>query len=351
MARLALLLAFLAVAASLPPPASAAPTLAGYVYADSKSRVGAYQPGARWNWNSAGGANTVNRTSAGRYTVRFPGLGAGAFRGAVMVTAYGSVHRWCKAAGYSFSAGDAVLRVACGDAANYPKDAEFTASFSNGDGAAAGYAHVYADRPSMMTYTPAVQKVPTALKAYIVRTAPGRYTVSLPGFSPGGQTGTVKVTAVGGGNALCRTLGWGGALLQVTVACHSGGVAVDSAFSLVYAYRRAITGVPSGMRFAYALADKLSTPSYTPTAAYQFNSATNLATTNTVQRLGVGRYRLTHGLVAPAGAKIGVPHVSAHGSGTDRCQIFVYSPGSVDVWCFTRDGVPVDARFTLQFAL
>src|SRR5262245_42166976 len=58
----------------------------GYVWANQPSSA-SYTPSLTYQFNSAGGTNTITRSGVGQYTVHFPGLST--LGGHVQVTAYG----------------------------------------------------------------------------------------------------------------------------------------------------------------------------------------------------------------------------------------------------------------------
>jgi hypothetical protein len=100
--------------------------------------------------------------------------------------------------------------------------------------------------------------------------------------------------------------------------------------------------------WAYLWANQPTSPSYTPSLSYQFNSS---GSTNTVMRTGVGAYTA---LLPNLGTAAGVVHVTAYGGGTEVCKVGSWDPSGstqqVHVQCFTSGGAPVDTLFTMTYA-
>ncbi|KAI9024592.1 hypothetical protein DFJ74DRAFT_718728 [Hyaloraphidium curvatum] len=356
------LAALVALLAVFPAPTAAVPSKAGYVWNENPSSTlgQVYRPDIRWNWNSeeteSRRGNKVRRTATGRYDVRFLFLGTGNFRGTFAISAYGPDPVQCKAVDWMFL-GPAYdrgvrLRVSCWDAAGGPRNARFTAMYTNSDGRQGVWAHVFANQLSLPSYTPTYQAGPAGPKARVSRIGPGRYNVTFPAITSG-AVGTVQVTAVGSDAVACKPVSWGGVPLVAQVHCRNPrfhNALADSAFQLAYAHRQELSAYAAHAA-AYASANEPATGFYPPAAPFQWQSTTGVAST-TVSRVGVGRYRWATGLVAGTspGSVVGVPFVSALGPEQHRCQLFAWSPsGFVDVWCFTANGAPIDTKFVVQF--
>jgi len=82
----------------------------------------------QYTFNSAGGAITGARASAGVYSVTFNGLGiSGQEGGNVQVTSYGGGANFCKVAAWdSMTGGNFTVTVNCYDHAGAPVDTQFT---------------------------------------------------------------------------------------------------------------------------------------------------------------------------------------------------------------------------------
>jgi hypothetical protein len=108
---------------------------------------------------------------------------------------------------------------------------------------------------------------------------------------------------------------------------------------------------PSGARgSAFVWANQPSSPSYTPSATYQWNSRHTFAAVNTVTRSGVGRYTVR---LPDLAAASGTVHVTAYGASTHHCKVANWFPSGtaqlINVRCFTRTGALVDTFYTLSY--
>jgi hypothetical protein len=158
--------------------------------------------------------------------------------------------------------------------------------------------------------------------------------------------GHVQVTAFGTSNARCKVSSWGtsGTTLQAFVRCFTpSGAPTSTPFALSYLRRAGTPGFEGG----YLWADQPTASSYTPSTSYQWNSTGAL---NTIQRNGVGTYRLS----LPGQTFIGgTVEVTAYGSLSEYCKVENwFNDGAnqiVNVRCFTTNGAPVDTLFTAKF--
>jgi hypothetical protein len=132
----------------------------GYLLATSPTTTSTYTP--KLQFNSTGGANTVQRTGVGAYAVTLPGLGAAA--GHVQITANGPGSEWCKVRDWTPNGADQTVHVRCFANVGSPIDANFGLTYiqdtnlvaeqvAPGD---AGFWGVYAmaDRPTEATAYP-----------------------------------------------------------------------------------------------------------------------------------------------------------------------------------------------------
>lgn len=115
--------------------------------------------------------------------------------------------------------------------------------------------------------------------------------------------------------------------------------------------RGCIPGVRTGRAIVgYVWADQQSSPSYTPSAAYQFNST---GAANTITRGSVGSYIVTFpGIATTAVVPYNQVQVSAYGSNA-TCTIgqwYAYNPPDLDVYinCTNTSGAPVDSRYSVM---
>jgi hypothetical protein len=111
----------------------------GYLRADDESAA-SYTPDSRYQYNSTGALNTVERTGKGRYTATFPGLGSGVLtgvdRGTVHVTSSHTTSKRCEVTGWSSglpSPGKPtplLVDVACATAGGAASDSKFVLQFT-----------------------------------------------------------------------------------------------------------------------------------------------------------------------------------------------------------------------------
>jgi hypothetical protein len=118
-------LAAAAASRNIPHPACP-PDKLGYVWANNPTAA-SYTPAPAYSYDSAGGPITITRTSKGRYTVRFGGLGGNGIAGGnVQITAYGPGTERCKVLNWASGGADFVLNVRCTNLAGFPDDTRFT---------------------------------------------------------------------------------------------------------------------------------------------------------------------------------------------------------------------------------
>lgn len=108
---------------------------------------------------------------------------------------------------------------------------------------------------------------------------------------------------------------------------------------------------PSGARgSAFVWANQPSSPTYTPSATYQWNSRHPFAAVNTITRSGVGRYTVR---LPDLAAASGTVHVTAYGASTYHCKVVNWFPSGtaqfINVRCFTTTGALVDTFYTLSY--
>ncbi|ACY15595.1 hypothetical protein [Haliangium ochraceum] len=173
----------------------------------------------------------------------------------------------------------------------------------------------------------------------------GEYSVHFPGLSSVG--GHVQVSAYGSGSERCKVASWVGASggTDVRVNCFSAtGAAVNSLFTASFVNKSGTSSTDE----AYVWANQPASASYTPSAAYQFNSS---GQTNTITRQGTGAYTVSLPGQSAAG---GTLEVTAYGAGSDYCKVTSWqqTTDGVDAFvrCFAAGGSPSDSLYTLNFA-
>jgi len=216
-----------------------------------------------------------------------------------------------------------------------------------GPSLAAGY--LVADRPTAPSYTPALvhQYNSTRASNTVTRSSTGIYQAHLPGLGAAAG-GTVDVTPYGATPAglHCVSPSWtvsSGAVV-VNVRCYTpGGALADGPFTLAYTRAAGTSSTP----FAYVWGNSPTTPSYTPPAAYRYNSSGG---TNTIARTSTGRYVAS---LPGLGGSGGAAMVTAT-AGSNLCKVVSWSAATsvekVSVACNSSSGAAADTSFALSFA-
>jgi hypothetical protein len=179
----------------------------------------------------------------------------------------------------------------------------------------------------------------------ITRQGTGTYTVRFAGLSAVlGSKSTVHVTGFNLDNSYCKPANQKLLSDVVHIKCFSpaSGGPTDTYYS-VYITRKYGS-------LAFAFADKLTSTDYAPPASASHNPSGAIR----VFRSGVGTYAVRF---AGFGSKLtsngGHAQAVAIGTGAQHCSIGGWggSPDlTVNVRCYSRDGVPKDVKFNLFFA-
>ena len=328
----------------------------GWVVARQPSTI-AYTPLAKDQGNSTGGTNTVERQSAGVYTVHYPGLVGAGETGISLVSALTTQPRYCVVGSNGGEVGGATTVVSCFNAAGSPADTPFVVNRLIYQQPAGHAAYLFDTHPSATDWTPAAsdQFNSTNASNTVHRISTGRYQVNL--LNLGTSHGNVQITTWGNATttagivstaSACHTLGWAAfhSSLQVQIACRKrSGALADTYFFLYFSQSEGLKG-PGVGPVAYLDANQPTTASYTPTAGRRWSSA---AMPSHVTRSGVGRYLVTlPGMPLGGGAQ-----VTPYGPGTAHCSISSIrgsTPQQVGVRCFKPSGAPVDSQFGLSYA-
>lgn len=318
----------------------------GYVWANVQSGV----PSTTYSFNSKGGANSIVKNGVGNYTVTFGNLAATG--GMVHVSTYGATSHSCKTGGWGVSGANEIVQVRCYTTAGAPVDTTYTVSFEKPIVNPGPIGYVWADQAATalnVAYTPSPTWSfnSTGGANSVTRTGTGAYTVRLNGL--GVAAGHVQVTPYGTGTELCKVLNWGptGADQLVRVQCYAaGGTTVNTRFNVTYSRNLPILGVPVEYS-GYVWADQPSVASYTPAAAYQFNS---VGGSNTIARTAVGTYTVNLPSLGTSGGHV---QVTAYGAGSNECKVSSWGPSGttqkVNVRCVNTAGAAADSYFTMNY--
>lgn len=281
---------------------------------------------------------TFHHEGPGRYRLRLPGVGSANGIAHVSVnfwTVYTGASAWSCGVGDSRPDGpDQVVTVVCHNVDGLPVDARFDLLYTVPTPGGAPMAAVRYPDWTMDS---------RGGQPEVTRAGPGRYLVSLRGFS---DAGYLQVTPFGEAPARCHNedvLNTGVGVLLV-VACHGpGGVPVDTGWQLTYVVGAPLTHddtVPG----AYAQMTGTA-PGLRVEPGRSYNTANGHMT---VQRAATGLYRVGFRSVGQRGD---VLLATAIGPEAGHCHgnylISYQQPG--DTWavvaCTDSAGKPVDRRF------
>lgn len=317
----------------------------GWVWADQPESAN-YTPDTDYSFNSSGGNVSISRSSAGTYTVAFPGLGSSLFSN-VLVSGY-STSGTCKVGAWS-TAG-ASISVLCFDQNGNPQDSYFTLVYQARSGtfgsATKGLAFLWANQASNPSYTPDTlyQYNSTGATNTIVRSGTGVYTAILPGLTAVG--GAVQITAYGAGAGRCKTSGWGVDVdgEHVNVLCfNASGAPSDETFTLLYATKVPVAYLGTEVTGVYGWFHKAKGQHYKLFKAYRFNNLTGDALlgnrdskgSTEVQFLSSASYTTSNMLV------------TAYGFDNSYCNVDSWYP--LDTNCYGQGGHDKDSQYDVSF--
>jgi hypothetical protein len=329
-------------------------SLWGWVTARNPT-MSSYQPAAKDQGNSSGGTNTVVRNQVGEYVVTFGGLDAGTCvadgcYGTAQVTALSSSQRTCRVIDFNAHL-PVTVYVTCVNRLGSPADSAFSLNYLAPRGQFGHLAYLYANDSSLGDYEPnpdySFNSFPSAtMRNRVHRFVPGKYRVELYGDTHATLQGNIQVSA---SDANCKIDGRYSVNSATppfsgpTVLCRTAaGVETDATFHMVFTNGTGLRGV-SGQD-AYVFANRPSTASYTPAAAFRYASG---GQTSTITRSGVGTY-----VVRMPGQPLGgSAQVTAFGTDKTMCQLSAIqkksAPQRIGVACFKPNGSRADSRFYL----
>ena len=193
----------------------------------------AYAPASAGSWNPAG-ATRAYRDGVGAYRVVFSGMGArlpAGSGGHVQVNAVGTGKGHCMVSEWGGSP-DLVVSVACFSPTGARADAKFTALVTP---PAAHLAYVWADQPTLSSYTPDARysSNPVGGAVTIKRTGVGLYDIRWTGIDAEIRgLGNPQVTAWGYNNAQCKVSGFSTEV--VSVRCYApNGAQIDTQYTVL----------------------------------------------------------------------------------------------------------------------
>lgn len=359
-----------ATALVTPSPATMTAASAKWAWVVVRQATGDIVPGPRDRGNSAGGSNAVTDLSGffgpGVYGVSLPDVGpASGEQANVLVSALGSKARVCAPHSWTVTNDDVDLLVACFDIAGQPKPSRFVVNWlvASGEGGRLAYGTNHSPTSNCGSPSNAYHS-----RGLDMETCPrlGLAHLRIPGL--GSARGTAQVAALtkratdasfdppSAGYCSVAYLGyWSVDDEAVDVACFEpGGEAeIYRRHDVWFMQDLGMKGI-TRKNVAYLLANKLQRASYRPAEAYRYSSA-GLAPK--VERLGVGRYRVTLPGMPKGGSAQVTPYASRDAQQKPvprHCVISAIGkdalPQRVGVSCFDPGGSPADARFLLSYA-
>jgi hypothetical protein len=238
----------------------------GWVWANAASATSPYAPYVNYSYNSSGGPIVITRTGTGSYRVDFGKLYTTAPGGDVQVSAYNTTG-YCMSAGWGHADKGKIIQayVTCYAANGSAADSQFTLLYQLHSGnignAGRGLAYLWADQPTLASYTPsgAFQYNSTGALNTVIRNGTGDYKVTLPGLTRTG--GSVQVTAYDGSPAArCKVSKWNNnsnATFIYVLCFNSSGQAADEYFNLAYSIGESFGHTNSAtLRGVYAWANR-----------------------------------------------------------------------------------------------
>lgn len=350
--------ALLAVAAGLGFSAAATAQTVAWAWVAPAGQGATFTPSPSYQY-SPGAPVTVARDPAqlNRFLVTLPDVGSAS--GVVHASAYNGNHT-AVVNGWGISGTSVVATVELFTPTGAPaNNAAFTIHYRLEGADDRREAYLWANNPTAASYTPSPSYSWNGNRAdpTITRSAVGVYSVLLPGLggSVSGELGHVQVTPYANSLLRAKVSSWGafGADVLVTVRCFDGsGAPADSRFTLSYNEEAAPIAAAEGSG-AHVWADNSTAASYTPSPVYtDSNGRLGPADAETIDRLGVGIYRVELPNVAPSASSIAL--ATAYGLSSSHASVQVWGSNGnggsiVHVNTYTAAGVPVDSQFTLLY--
>lgn len=351
------LAAALTAAVSMFTTAAATAQDTAWAWVSPANQGASFVPSPAWQYSSSGSTVVVDRHPSGNhgFVVRVPGMPSG---GVVHATAHNGNHI-AVVSNWGVSNGELratiFLYTPTGAPAN---DANFSFAFECEGGFDARQAHLWANQPTTANYVPNLTYSWNANRAdpSITRTGTGQYAVLLPGLANSPAVlGHVQVTPWGPSLSRANVAGWSaiGTDLVVTVRTHdANGVLADGYFILSYNETDVMIDPYEGSG-THLFANQATEPFYRANATYRYsNGRDGPAGEETIERLGVGRYRVS--LPSVVGANSSNAQVTTYGFSNYYATLERWNGdgcggAEVLVETFTFAGNPVDTRFLLRY--
>jgi hypothetical protein len=226
-----------------PPPHSTIANKAGYTWV--YQAAASYPSATPYQYNSAGGAISINHTGTGRYIVTFGGLADTG--GVAQAQAYGSTSDYCTVDSWYPAGANQNVAVSCFTASGQYDDSRFVVSFAVGSQGSARFSYLWAEQATnTATYHPSASYRYDAVNSGAItvhRVSTGQYQVYLPAAGPElSDPWTIQVTAYGS-RFLCKLASFTVSTRKAVVACRdANGFLADTKFSLSFASESSLLG-------------------------------------------------------------------------------------------------------------
>lgn len=314
----------------------------GYVWANQPTSA-SYTPSLSNSFNRSGGSILITKPAGttGQYTVRFNGLSPllGA-KSTVKVTGFGSTgNEYCQPSSPRLASNVVKIRCFRGNT-GAPVNAYYTVLITKNY---AENAFAHGNLPSGNNYAPQANASWNPAGAMrVFRIGTGMYQVRFSGLGSRltANGGHAQVVAVGTGSQHCKVDGWGtnSGDLFVSVLCFTKtGAPVNVKFNLLF--------VMPHDHLGYAWANSPTSPSYTPSGFFSWNSGGG---TVQITRSEPGKYQVTFSGLGANLLDRGDVQVTAYGAGNTQCKVEGWAPDRVSVRCHRPSGL-VDSYFAILY--
>ena len=293
-------------------------------------------------------ANSVARSSVGRYVVTIGNQGDVATNGTVHVTAMGSQANFCNVNGWGPSGPDLTASVRCFDRTGSRTDSQFVIVFQMTElrttagrrtsGPTNHEPHLPARRELFLQLARRPELGHARLRWQVLRQ------LRRPRIHEGQRAGD----DYGDHRVACRASRWyesSGNELVIVLCRDPLGHPVNSRFDLTFVQGQGLKG-QFGAPAAYLWANRPTSASYHPDPAYRWSAP---GARPTVGRTNAGVYSVK----LPSMPRGGAALVTPTGTGKARCVIAsirtAATPQRIGVRCFNVAGAPADAPFALSY--
>ena len=313
--------------------------------------------------NSSGGMNFVDHQGLGQYLVTFNGVPAD--HGNVLVSTLGRQPKICSPVGWTRTSEAELVEVRCFTRVGAPANGTFVINWVSAAGIGGKFAYGLNASPTSNCGMPIEQYVSNGGEIFNCPVTNGVARLKIDWL--GSDRGTVQVTTFGkragedeASPGVCAALDFyphdaGPGIADsewVDVKCFEpdGTWQIYRQHDVWFMQGLGMKGIDRS-NVAYVFANRPSASSYTPNARYSYSSADG---TNTVTRVGVGRYVVKLRGMPPGGSAQVTAFIESSTARLRHCVVGGIEtsdlPQRVRVRCFNKGGDLVDTAFTLAYA-